>query len=668
MVPWIISLVSKLLLLLAFVAHSSQVNVVNANIIDNFQNCAELNNYYVNNVVNLVGPYGINSYNAYSPTRDPKKPKNPSRPGGPAGLPLKRPFRNPKRTAFNNISDIDFVDDDDDDGLIAGQDYSTTNVQIKGVDEPDIIKTDGERVYTISGTTFSVVQVLRNGTAGKRVGKLVLPSYPEEMLIQGNYVMLLGYTYDYKRPVYVRYKRDPSYGEEALVIYQIDVSKNKPRLVSRLFLEGTYVKSREVEGTVRIVMRFSPLSSLWLYYPTGKITAAQTEKWNREIVQYSQPGNWLPTYLLQVKNQKRYGSYINCNELFRSTTVFSGLNILTVITIPLDKLMVPRSSAAVMSNAEEVFATKTKMYVTTSEFHFDDVPDSSSRWGANYKTSIHQFNLTDAGATFVASGRVTGSIIDQFAMSERDGILYVATTDGAAWWSNRDLSESKVTAFKTFPEKRRMWKIGEVGNLGKGERIYAVRFKGTIAYVVTFRETDPLYIIDTSDPRNMKVVGELKIPGYSSYLHVVSPGRLLGVGQEATLTGVTKGTKVSLFDVSDVTKPKEITTWVLEGAYSNVEWDHRAFLYWKKLRLAVMPVDVYYYRRSFYGAVVLKITDDKIKEIGRVTHRLSTSRYTNSIIRNAVIGDGNLWSMSFDLLQINNLFNISDIKAQINIG
>lgn len=641
---------------------------VNANLIENFQNCPELNNYYVNRMVNLVGPYGINTQNAYAPSRYPSTPKDPSRPGGPAGLPLKRPFRNPKRTAFNNISDVEFIDDVDDDDLVAGEDFSATNVQIQGVDEPDIIKTDGRRVYTISGYVFSVVQVLKNGTTGKRVGKLNLPSYPEEMLIEGNYVMVLAYAYDYKRPVYSRFKTDPSYGEQALAVYQIDVSKNKPRLVSRLYLEGNYVKSREVDGTVRIVMRFSPLASLWLYYPFGKITAAQTEKWNREIVQYSRPGNWLPTYLLEVKNQKRYGSYIACNELFRSTTAFSGFDILTVVTIPLNELMVPKSSAAVMSDADKVYATKTKMYVTTSEFQFGDISNSNSRWGANYQTSIHQFNLSSVGATFVASGRVTGSVIDQFAMSEINGILFIATTDGASWWSNRDLSESKVTAFKTYSKSRRMWKVGEVGNLGKGERIYAVRFKGTIAYIVTFRETDPLYIIDISDPRNMKAVGELKIPGFSSYLHVVSPGRLLGVGQEATLTGVTKGTKVSLFDVSDVTKPTEITTWVLEGAYSNVEWDHRAFLYWKKLQLAVMPVNVYYYRNSFYGAVVLKITDNKIEEIGRVTHRLSKSRYTQSIIRNAVIGNGSLWSMSYDLLQVNNLFDISKIEAKIYIG
>lgn len=668
MLPLKLGHVVRLFSVVLFVTVSLQVQGSDAQLVKNFRNCVEMNDYYIEKVVNLVGPYGLTSNNAYAPTRRPTTPRNASRPGGPAGLPLNRPFRNAKRTAFNNITDVEFIDDDEDNDLVEGEDFSTTNVQIRGVDEPDIIKTDGKRVYTIAGYIFSVVEVLKNGTSGRRIGKLRLPTYPEEMLIEGNYVIVLGSTYNYKRPVYTRYRRDPSYGEQALVIYQINVAGKTPRLVSRLFLEGSYVSAREVEGTVRLVMRFNPLNSLWLYYPTGKYDEEQTTKWNREIVEFSQPGNWLPTYLLQVKNQRRYGSYVSCFELFRSTTVFAGFDILTVVTIPLNKLMIPRSSGAVMSNAEKIYATKTKMYVTTSEFHFDDVKDSNNRWGANYKTTINQFRLTPNGASFVASGLVTGSVIDQFAMSEINDILFIATTDGASWWSNRDLSESKVTAFKTYPKNNKMWKIGEVGNLGKGERIYAVRFKGPIAYVVTFRETDPLYIIDIKNPRNMRVTGELKIPGFSSYLHVVSPGRLLGVGQEATATGITKGTKVSLFDVSNPTKPREVTNWVLQGAYSNVEWDHRAFLYWKKLKLAVMPVNVFYYRNFFYGAVVLKISWNEITEIGRVTHRLSTERYTKSIIRNAVIGDGNLWSMSYDLLQINDLFNISDIKAQIRIN
>lgn len=267
-------------------------------------------------------------------------------------------------------------------------------------------------------------------------------------------------------------------------------------------------------------------------------------------------------------------------------------------------------------DSDTLYATKKAMYVTTSEFRYNIDDDNATKWGANYRTSIHRFDLSDVGAKYVASGQISGSVLNQFSKGEINDIFFVATTDGAPWWGNRDPSESKVTSLRTNRENRRLQRIGQVGNLGRDERIFAVRYRGSVAYVVTFRETDPLYIIDLSDPRNLKVTGELKIPGFSSYLHFVSRGRLLGVGQEVTTRGFTTGTKVSLFDVSNMTNPTELATWTLGGSYSNAEWDHRAFLYWQKLRIAVMPLNVYSGNRLFRGAIVQKVEDKNIREIG----------------------------------------------------
>lgn len=646
-----------------------------ARLIESFGNCPELNNYYINKLVPLIGPYGLTSSNAYTQTRTvPHRSKHaPGTPGGPAGLRLHRPFnqQHPKRVVFSNITagpDGDFNTDDAQDGPKAGEDFSTTNVQIKGVDEPDIIKTDGKRVYTLSGQVFSVIDVLNNGSSGKRTGRLTLPTYPDEMLFEGDWILVIGTDYNYRRPVYRRYVRPTSSGEASTVVYQIRVMPSgKPRLVSTLQLEGQYIKSREVDGVARLVLQFNPLNSVWLYYPSPHrgISAAQTEKWNREIIQYSRPGHWLPTYRLRRGKRTRTGLYATCSDIFYSRNVFAGFNILTVVTFPLNGLLAPTSSASVVSNADKVYSTKTSMYVTTSEYHFGDLSDSDSRWGSDYKTSIHRFNVTDDGATYVASGQITGSVINQFAMSEYRGTFFIATTDGATWWSNRDLSRSKLTAFETDHESRTLRRIGQVGNLGIGERIYSVRYIGDTAYVVTFRETDPLYIIDLSNPRKLKVTGELKIPGFSSYLHPVAPGRILGVGQEATLTGVTTGAKVSLFDVSDKTNPTELSTWTLSGSYTDAQWDHRAFLWWRKERVAVMPVNVYQYPNDFYGAIVLDVSDSKITVRGRVVQR--KGGYSRSIQRNAIIGKTNLWSMSYDLLQVNNIKKLKQVKAQVSI-
>ncbi|CAN8062667.1 unnamed protein product [Agarophyton chilense] len=650
-------------------------NAANARLINKFGNCPELNNYYINRVVNLIGPYGLNSYNAYTPTRDPGTlPDDPGTPGGPAGLALHRPFATPRRVAGGNLTEADrdtSFDDTDDNGLVAGVDFSTTNVQVTGVDEPDIIKTDGSRVFTISGNVFSVVQVQDGGKSGRRVGQLRLPTMPRDMLIEGDFLLVLGDVYSYKRPVYLRYKTDPSYGDEATVVYQINVKGGTPRLVSTLYLEGRYVKSREVDGVVRLVLRFSPLSSVWLYYPSGNVQPWQTEKWNREIIQYSRPGNWLPTYRLQRNGREQYGVYATCGGIYYSQDVFAGFNLLTVVTLPIGGFIEPSSSSSIMSDADTIYATKKSMFVTTNEIRFNNVPESSPRWGPNYQTGIHQFALSDAGASYVASGAVTGSVINQFAMHEWNDNFFIATTDGATWWTSRDLSRSKVTAFTSNRDKRQLVKIGEVGNLGVGERIFSVRYIAETAYVVTFREVDPLYIIDISNPRAMRVTGELKIPGFSSYLHPVGPGRLLGVGQEATPTGLTTGAKVSLFDVSDKTNPRELSTWTLSGSYSDAQWDHRAFLYWRRERVAVMPVNVYSDQQRFTGAIVLNISESTITERGRVTHNTTGLSWWDwwqrSIQRNAIIGNEHLWSMSATILQVNNLNNLSDVEAQVAI-
>jgi hypothetical protein len=185
--------------------------------------------------------------------------------------------------------------------------------------------------------------------------------------------------------------------------------------------------------------------------------------------------------------------------------------------------------------------------------------------------------------------------------------------------------------------------VGSVGGLGKGERIFSVRFLGEVGYVVTFRQTDPLYTLDLSDPANPMVVGELKILGYSAYLHPLGGGLLLGVGQDATEEGWTLGTQVSVFDVSDPANPERIHQYTMKGGSSDVEFDHRAFLYWEPTATAVIPVQRWGWdERSgkddyFVGAIGLELDRDRgIQEIGSIVHG---GEWTGQIRRSVVIGD-----------------------------
>lgn len=239
-------------------------------------------------------------------------------------------------------------------------------------------------------------------------------------------------------------------------------------------------------------------------------------------------------------------------------------------------------------------------------------------------TEIHAFDIRDPRtATYVASGEVDGTLLNQFAMSEHDGHLRVATTlpFGADGTSE---SESAVTVLARDGD--RLQSVGHVAGLGRTERIYAVRFLGPVGYVVTFRETDPLYTLDLSDPTAPRVVGELKIPGYSAYLHPIAEGRLLGVGQDATDSGQRLGTQASLFDVSDLAAPERLDQLSLgETAQSEAEYDHHAFLWWPDADLAVLPVTDW--SRAGSGdesastAVAVRVDPaGTLTEAGRVTH------------------------------------------------
>ena len=206
-----------------------------------------------------------------------------------------------------------------------------------------------------------------------------------------------------------------------------------------------------------------------------------------------------------------------------------------------------------------------------------------------------------------------------------------ATTDHG-WWTSRQnaVSESYVTILKETDDG--LVEIGQVGNLGKGERIYAVRFLGDLAAVVTFRQTDPLYTIDLSQPESPKVLGELKIMGYSAYLHPITDKLLLGVGQDALETGQTLGTQVSLFDISDLSKPTRIDQWRLPGGSSETEFNARAFLHWLPEKLFVLPVVTHQIATSnddaFAGAVALELNGQSLDERGRITHLKSDPKVT----------------------------------------
>ena len=316
------------------------------------------------------------------------------------------------------------------------------------------------------------------------------------------------------------------------------------------------------------------------------------------------------------------GLLVPC-ERVNAPTEFAGFGVLSVLTIDVDGNIDPGTTASVLAPGEVVYASPDSVYVATTTWFdnalFDSVDLDSARdqIEQNITTSIHRFDITsDSGAAYTASGSVEGLVRDSFSFSEYNGDLRVVTTTGNNW---DETSESFLRVLREFDDE--LVEIGSVGDMGNGEAVQSVRFQGDVGYVVTFRQVDPFYTIDLSDPENPRVLGELKIPGFSSYLHPIGDGFVIGAGSDADeQPGQVTGSTVSLFDVNDLENPLEVSTWIGPDSWNNVGWDTRAFLWWAPENLAVVPIQTWDNGEQWAGVVVLEVKDGAITEVGRIDH------------------------------------------------
>jgi uncharacterized secreted protein with C-terminal beta-propeller domain len=207
------------------------------------------------------------------------------------------------------------------------------------------------------------------------------------------------------------------------------------------------------------------------------------------------------------------------------------------------------------------------------------------------------------------------------------------------------------------PVDRDLREVGHVGGLGKGEQIYAVRFVGPVGYVVTFRQTDPLYTLDLSSPAKPTVRGALKINGYSSYLHPASGSRVIGVGRDADNQGRTTGLQISLFDVGDLDDPSRVAAYTLDNGYSEAEYDPHAFLYWPTDETLVVPLQTYGTDGVFAtGVLVLRLVGNHLDEVGQLKHPDQGPDYSGrSAIRRSLVIDQTLWTVSDGGVMVNDL-------------
>jgi len=523
--------------------------------------------------------------------------------------------------------------------------YSGTNTQEVGVDEGDVVETNGTHVFVVGPDGVRIVDVASAAVVAHIAD---LPDGSHQLLLDGTRLLVISQSYN---------------SAEDTVTSLYDVSDaGSPQLLRRSHLEGRLVASRSIEGQARLVLTSTIANRLQFVTPDQfGLDEARALEANKAVINESAIEEWLPRYFDEASD----GVFGAMNASLDCSTVaaprdFAGLGISWIASFDLQGDSSPVGSAGIVSYGDIVYASPTSIYLATVPWDWNNVgivPNTTSQ----PPTLIHQFALGAGGtASYVASGEVNGQLLNQFAMGEYEGDLRVATT--LFDW-NTGASESFVHVLR--PSGGELTQIGKVGGLGLTEQIYAVRFLGTQAYVVTFRQTDPLYVINLADPTNPVVTGELKIPGYSAYLHPVGDGLLLGVGQSADLTGITTGTQLSLFDVSDPANPQQVSTLPI-GGYSEAEWDHKAFLFWPEDGTIVIPVSPMWggcgpaidclaadVISPAGGVVVAQLQGRELVGRGTIQHEARTDTGCWNPLQRSMVIDSEIVTIGYDQVQFN---------------
>jgi uncharacterized secreted protein with C-terminal beta-propeller domain len=617
-----------------------------------FDQCGTLNSYAKREALKVVGPYGIGgasgSGDAFTTGAGTVGAPQEARDSGAAG--------GAKAAA----------------PLARTDEHSDTNVQEAGIDEPDSVKTDGETIFQVA---YGKVFATSTGDSPQLLGSLPIDGGSEMLRIADKLIVISP-----GGGVYATDSRfagggggvaanSVPYGGGQLKSRFTVVDVSNPRamkITGHLDVDGSYVSARTVDGVVRLVVRSNP--NLAFSYPQDGSPEAQEQakQHNTDVVRSATADTWLPHFTAtDARGREQKGQAFACDASYHPPQ-FSGFGMLSVLSFNTENPSYTRA-ASVMADGEIVYASGTRVYVATNSWGAPTADGQS--FAPSASTLIHAFDISDpVQAVYRESGKVNGTVLNQFSMSEYKGALRVATTDSAGG------SESFVTVLGDSGSA--LIPVGQVGGLGKGERIYAVRFIGPTGYVVTFRQFDPLYVVDLSEPSKPKVVGSLEVSGYSSYLHPVGEGMLLAVGAEV-VQGEPDGVQMSLYDVRDPAHPKMVVRKQFGQGFSGAagNFDHHAFLYWPKTKLAVVPLNTYSYNSSdqsqnFNGAIGMHVGESAIDEVGRVQPPSSSQNGNPGIQRSVVIGDRLYLTTSQGLLvtRLDNLTQTAWVAYPVDEG
>lgn len=594
-------------------------------------------------------------------------------------------------------------------------DYSTTNVQVEGVDEGDTVKNDGSYIYTISGAEILIMKAVPAQDA-EIVSKTSVDYNPQGLYVSGDRLVVYGRTYsiqsfeDYEK---INGNRHGFYTD--LIFYDISDRKN-PKKEKEYTFEGDYQESRMIGDYLYMVTATTPS---YIYYDEKQpvpylledgrimapsdapsvyyfdfpytsqnftsVTAVNVKNLEEELQNstYVLDGNQNNIYVSENNIYITFSKYITENELLVEASkeiVLPRLDVKDRERV----YEIENAKSYILSSAEKgykISAIFEKYYSSLDRDGRESLNEEIDKSvKAKYekissemqKTVVHKIGVEKGSLKYNTFGEVSGRVLNQFSMDETGGYFRIATTVDSSWSRFAENAKSYNNLYVLDSD---MKEVGSVEDIAEGEQIYSVRFMQNRAYMVTFRRTDPLFVIGLENPREPKILGKLKVPGYSTYLHPYDDNLLIGLGKNANENGrEIEGIKLSLFDATDVENPKEIDTYILGGYGSDsvALSDHKAFLFSKDRNLLVLPVVLrkvgenssYYYDTEDYGSAVFKVDEKGFEYRSLISHMKEDNKdyYSSGSGRNLYIGN-NLYSISENYIKINKLDDLSEIKS-----
>lgn len=570
------------------------------------------------------------------------------------------------------------------------QDYSKTNVQVQGVDEADIIKTDGRYLYQVNNNRIIIAEVY---PADKMSLKSIIALggeniIPAELYLDEKRLVVIGSSdvpipmKDYKPQSILPGEYHPTYHNNTVKMLVYDITnKADIKKTREIELEGDYLSSRKIGSRLYLVS-------------------------NRHLNYYgiyeSKEMNDTPSY----RDTAVKDSFISI--AYDKIGYFPGSispNYMIAAGVDLDRPAEGVNVSTYLGAGENIYASAENFYVAVTRYEpvvfnpdgpvvYDSAvmakpaPKPSDR-----ETEIYRFAMNGGKLDYTGKGQVPGSILNQFSMDESKGFFRIATTKGSLFGEGENISKNNM-----YVLDKELKICGSIEDIAPGEKIYSVRFMGDRAYMVTFRKVDPLFVIDLKDPRKPSILGALKIPGYSDYLHPYDENHIIGFGKDTielanegwgkpgSTTAYYQGMKVALFDVSDVSHPKEKFKEIIgdRGTDSELLNNHKALLFSREKELLAFPVSVMeiegggkvtegnmpaYGSFSFQGAYVYNLDlEQGFRLRAKITH-LSDEDYkkageywydgSKNVKRIIYIGD-TIYTISEDMIRANDLKDMKD--------